>query len=115
VSLSTDTNILLKGDIHKKQAKTIPCYVGPCHNGIAHPRIAGGGDVHQEWRLAVKILNKVRELPARGGPPAWGFGQELKTPHLKKKLVTKYQKRPRILMESLEQHRQQKMDMRFGT
>jgi len=33
-------------------------YVGPCHHGMAHPQVAGGGDGLQIWRIAASILNK---------------------------------------------------------
>jgi hypothetical protein len=36
------------------------------------------------WRVAANILNKSRGQPTRGGPPAWGLGVGLTTPHRKK-------------------------------
>jgi hypothetical protein len=35
------------------------------------------------WSVAANILNK-QSQPTRGGPPAWGLGELLTTPHLKK-------------------------------
>jgi hypothetical protein len=35
-------------------------------------------------RVAEYILNKHREQPTRGGPPAWGLGVGLTTLHCKK-------------------------------
>jgi len=32
--------------------------VGPCHNGMAPPRVADGGEGLQIWRVAVNILSK---------------------------------------------------------
>jgi hypothetical protein len=32
----------------------------------------------------VNTLNKQSRQPTRGGPPAWGLGELLKTPHRKK-------------------------------
>jgi hypothetical protein len=29
----------------------------PCHHGMAHPKVADGGDALQFWRVAVNILN----------------------------------------------------------
>jgi len=34
------------------------------------------------WRIAVNILKSVsHRQPTRGGPPAWGLGEVLTTPH----------------------------------
>jgi len=33
------------------------------------------------WRVAVNILNKQSQTADRGGPPAWGMGEVLTTPH----------------------------------
>jgi len=35
------------------------------------------------WRVAANILNKSPGQPTRGGPPAWGMGKLLTTPHHK--------------------------------
>jgi len=51
--------------------------------------------------------------PRRGGTSACGLREWLKSPHLKKQLVTKCCTGPRT--NSLERLRQQKMNMRFGT
>jgi len=45
-------------------------YVGPCHHGMAHPQVAGGGDGLQIWRVAVNTLNKQSQTGNRG----WAFG-----------------------------------------
>jgi hypothetical protein len=34
-----------------------PCYVGPCHHGMARPRIADGGYCLQIRSVAANILN----------------------------------------------------------
>jgi hypothetical protein len=57
------------------------CDYFPCHHGMARPQVADGGDGLQIWRVAANILNK---QPTRGGPPAWGLGVGLTTPHRKK-------------------------------
>jgi hypothetical protein len=50
------------------------------------------------------------------GPPDWGFGVELTTPHRKNKLVTKIRKKPRAWTDSLDKPpKREKMDMRFGS
>jgi hypothetical protein len=28
-----------------------PCYMGPCHHGMARPLVAGGSDVLQMWKV----------------------------------------------------------------
>jgi hypothetical protein len=35
-----------------------PCYVGPCHHGLARLLVTDGGDGLQTWRTAANILNK---------------------------------------------------------
>jgi len=35
------------------------------------------------WRVAANILNKHSWTATRGGPPAWGLGEVLTTPHHK--------------------------------
>jgi hypothetical protein len=55
---------------------------GPCHHGIAHCRVSDAGDGLQIWRVAASILNSYGQ-PTRGGPPALGLGEELRTPHRK--------------------------------
>jgi hypothetical protein len=65
---------------------------------MARPQVADGGDVLQFWRAAANILNK----QSRGGPPAWGLGVGLTTPHRKNKLVTKILKKPRTWTDSLD-------------
>jgi len=34
-----------------------PCHVDPCHQGMAHPRVADGRDVLQMWRVARNLMN----------------------------------------------------------
>jgi len=36
------------------------------------------------WRVAANILNNSRGQPTRAGPPAWGLGKVLSTPHRRK-------------------------------
>jgi hypothetical protein len=35
------------------------------------------------WRIVVNILNKQSQPGDKGGPPAWGLGEVLTTPHHK--------------------------------
>jgi hypothetical protein len=52
----------------------------------------------------------------RGGPPAWGLGVGLTTPHVKNKFLTKRINEPRTWTDFLDKRsRQRNMDMRFGT
>jgi len=59
------------------------CYVCPCHHGMARPRVAGGGDGLQIWRVATSILDKW----SRTADKLWssrsgvGVGRGLTTPH----------------------------------
>ena len=39
------------------------------------------------WRVAANILNKQSRRADKGDPPAWGLGEVLKTPHLKKHIL----------------------------
>jgi hypothetical protein len=48
-----------------------------CHQGMARPQVADGGDALQVWRLAA---NKQSHTADMGGPAAWG----LTTPNPKK-------------------------------
>jgi hypothetical protein len=52
--------------------------VGPCHHGMAHPHV-----VNEGMDGAVNILNKQSRTAKKGGPPAWGKGEVLTTPHHK--------------------------------
>jgi hypothetical protein len=56
----------------------------PCHHGMARPQVADRGDALQFWRAAANILNKQSRRVDKGGPPAWGLGVGLTTPHRKK-------------------------------
>jgi len=41
------------------------------------------GEVLKLWRVPANILSN-HEQPTRCGPPAWGLGEVLTTPHSKK-------------------------------
>jgi len=41
------------------------------------------------WGVAANILNKQSRKATRGGLPAWGLGEVLTTPHLKKYHIAK--------------------------
>jgi hypothetical protein len=50
---------------------------------VARPQVADGGDGLQTWRVAANILNKQSRTADRGGPPACGLGEGLKSPDRK--------------------------------
>jgi hypothetical protein len=56
----------------------------PCHHRMVSPQVEVRGDRHQIWQVAANILNKQSQTADRGGPPAWGLGLALTTPHCKK-------------------------------
>jgi hypothetical protein len=41
----------------------------------------------QIWRVAANILNKQSRTADKGGPPAWGLGEVLTTPHRKELIM----------------------------
>jgi hypothetical protein len=45
-----------------------------CHQDMARPQVADGGEGLQIRRVAANILNKQSRTNDRGGPPAWGLG-----------------------------------------
>jgi hypothetical protein len=51
---------------------------------MTRPQVADGGESLQIWRVAANILNKQSRTADKGGPPAWGLGGGLTTPHRKK-------------------------------
>jgi len=53
-----------------------PCHVGPCHNDMARPRIADGGDGFQIWKVAAKILNKQSRTTENGWSSSFGILRE---------------------------------------
>jgi len=87
----------------------------PCHHGMARPQVADGGKASKYGgRMRIYWIS-IRGQPTKGGPPAWGFGVGLTTPHRKKEFVAKYFKAPGIGTDSLARPKQLKKDMRFGT
>jgi hypothetical protein len=55
----------------------LPRQVGLCHDGVARPQVAGGGEGLQVRRVAANILNKQSQTADRGmvfqlGGWAWG-------------------------------------------
>jgi hypothetical protein len=51
-----------------------------CHNGMTHPQVADGEGLQIHWIGS-------GGQPKRGGPPAWGLGRGLTTPHCKKVML----------------------------
>jgi hypothetical protein len=56
-----------------------------------------------------------RGQPTRSGPPAWGLGEVLTSPHPKTDFVTKYEQFSRAWTDTLVQPKQRKREMTFGT
>jgi hypothetical protein len=49
----------------------VPCFVGPCHHGMARLRVADGGDGLQIWRVAaMRTANKGLSSNLRVGQEA---------------------------------------------
>jgi hypothetical protein len=48
--------------------------VGPCHRGMAPPRIANGEDGLQIWRIAANIANKSSWIAEKWWFSSWGGG-----------------------------------------
>jgi len=84
--------------------------VGPCHHGMALPRVADVGDGVQIWRVAVK--------QSRTANKEWssslGSGRGATTP-LQNQLLMKCYTDRQTWTCSLERPRQRKMDMKFVT
>jgi len=55
-----------------------PTYVGPCHHGMASPRLADGEQPPMLLRI---YWTSSHGQQTRGSPPAWGLGKVLTTPH----------------------------------
>jgi hypothetical protein len=47
----------------------------PCHQGIARPQVADGGDGLQIWRVAANILNKQSRTADKGWSSSLGVGR----------------------------------------
>jgi hypothetical protein len=47
----------------------------PCHNGMAHPRVADGGENLKIWRVAANILNKQSWTADKGWYSSLGVGR----------------------------------------
>jgi hypothetical protein len=58
--------------------------VGPLSPGHGASSGWDGVDGLQIWRVAANILNKQSRTADKGGPPSWGLGVGLTTPHRKK-------------------------------
>jgi hypothetical protein len=83
--------------------------VGSCTHRIARPLVADGGVGLQMWRVAANILKRGRGQQTRGGPPARGLDEGLKSLHRKKKmLVTICYTGPPNWTDCLERPRQGK-------
>jgi hypothetical protein len=56
----------------------------PCHQDMARPQVADGGDDLQIWRLAANILNNQSRPADKGWSSSLKVGVGLTTQHLKK-------------------------------
>jgi hypothetical protein len=56
-------------------SKNLPCFVGPCHHGMAGHRAADGGDGLQIRRVAASVLNKQSRITDKGWSSSLGFGR----------------------------------------
>jgi len=52
--------------------------VGPCHHGMARPRVADGGYGQQVWSVAGNVLNKQLQTSGKGWSSSLEVGQESK-------------------------------------
>jgi hypothetical protein len=52
----------------------------PCHHSVARPRVAGGRDGLQHWRLAANILNKQPRTNDMGWSSSFGVGRGANNP-----------------------------------
>jgi hypothetical protein len=50
-------------------------YAGPCHHGMARPRVSVGGDGFQIWRVSENILNKQSQTADKGWSSNLGVGR----------------------------------------
>jgi hypothetical protein len=63
---------------------------------MARPRVAGGVDGLQLWRIASNTLKSSRGQLKRCDSSAWRLGERITAPHLKKQFVTDYYTKLRI-------------------
>ena len=67
------------------------------------------------WRAAANILISSLGQPIMCGPPAWGLGKLLTTPHRKNISWCETKSKPQTWTDTLVRTMQRKRDMRFGT
>jgi hypothetical protein len=86
-----------------------------CHHSMACPRVAGGGNGLQIWRVAVNILNKQSQTDDKGWSSSLGVWSGAFELTVKNNLVTKIHKKPQTWTDSLDNRpKRRKMDLRFG-
>ena len=66
------------------------------------------------WRVAANISIISHGQPTRGGPPAWGFGKVLTTPHRKNWYYHWHTQVPQTWTDNLVRPKHCKRDMRFS-
>jgi hypothetical protein len=70
--------------------------VGPCHHGIAPPRVAIGRYGRQIWRVVTNILNKQSRTADKGLYSISGLARSQQLLNVRKQDVTKCYTGPRI-------------------
>jgi hypothetical protein len=87
-----------------------------CHNSMARPQVAYGGNSLQLWRIAANRLNKQPTTVDKGWFYRMGFVRGAKTLTAKNKPVTKSFNAPWTRKDYLDKRNNRRnMDMRFCT
>jgi hypothetical protein len=76
--------------------------MGPCHHSMARPRVADRGTASSYGGYLRIHCIISRGQMTRGGPPDWGLGVGLTTPHNKNKPVTKHKHESRTWTDSIK-------------
>jgi hypothetical protein len=61
--------------VYKARINFIYVLISCCHHVMTHPRVTDGGDGFHIWRVFTNISTSSHGQPARGGPPAYDFGE----------------------------------------
>jgi len=95
--------------IHRKDRESRMSLNNPCHQGMALPRVADGGDGMQIWRVSLNELDKQLRTTDKGWSSNFGVEGGAKTPLRKNQLIMKCYTGPRNWMDTLERPRQRKI------
>jgi hypothetical protein len=99
--------------VKEPQQWIIAFLCGPCHHGMAHPRVADGGYGLQILRAAANVLNKQSGTAEYDW--IWSLGGDWELFTSKDQHVTKCYTWLRAGNGLLERYRQRKTDMNYGT